>query len=173
MTRWFNTAGPCKVGYHYMIPPIERLPEARELIERMGYFVVHAPRQTGKSTTLMALTQALTAEGRFLSVTPCAHRITARMSHGRSTPGPGTRSESSQPGAARGPQPQWSLTSPRSGVIGWGSSRIPAARSSRRGGPRARGPQLPGDMHHGPWIYWWRTCRGRTRPLAAGDEAVG
>jgi hypothetical protein len=68
MTRWFNTAGPCRPGDHYMIPPIERLPEARDLIERKSYFVVHAPRQTGKTTTLMALAQQLTAEGRYAAL---------------------------------------------------------------------------------------------------------
>ncbi len=68
MKRWFNTAGPCKPEYHYMIPAVERLPEARGLIERMSYFVVHAPRQTGKSTTLMALAAQLTAEGRFAAL---------------------------------------------------------------------------------------------------------
>jgi hypothetical protein len=46
-----------------MVPPEPRLPEARRLIERDQYFVVHAPRQTGKTTTLAALAQDLTAEG--------------------------------------------------------------------------------------------------------------
>ena len=68
MTRWFNTAGPCLPGYHYMIPAIERLPEARGLLDQMGYFVVHAPRQTGKTTSLMALARELTAEGRFAAL---------------------------------------------------------------------------------------------------------
>jgi hypothetical protein len=48
---------------HYMVPPEPRLPEARELIQEGQYFVVHAPRQTGKTTTLTALAQDLTAEG--------------------------------------------------------------------------------------------------------------
>jgi hypothetical protein len=68
MTRWFNTAGPCMPGDHYMIAPLERLPEARGLIEEKNYFVVHAPRQTGKTTTLMALARQLTAEGRFAAL---------------------------------------------------------------------------------------------------------
>ncbi len=42
--------------------------EARGLIDDLGYFVVHAPRQTGKTTTLQALAQALTAEGRYAAV---------------------------------------------------------------------------------------------------------
>lgn len=63
MTRFFNTAGPCDPARHYMVPSETRLPEARPLIERLEYFVVHAPRQTGKTTTLRALARALTAEG--------------------------------------------------------------------------------------------------------------
>jgi hypothetical protein len=66
--RRFNTAGPCVAGLHYMLPALERLPQARELIDAAHYFVVHAPRQTGKTTTLAALARALTAEGRHLAL---------------------------------------------------------------------------------------------------------
>ncbi|SBW22722.1 hypothetical protein [Protofrankia symbiont of Coriaria ruscifolia] len=48
--RRFNTAGPCLSEYHYMVPALSRLPEAPGLVEQLGYFVVHAPRQTGKPT---------------------------------------------------------------------------------------------------------------------------
>ncbi len=51
-----------------MIPPLPRFPEGRELIEKKGYFVLHAPRQTGKTTTLQALARALTEEGRFAAL---------------------------------------------------------------------------------------------------------
>ncbi|HEY2291661.1 MAG TPA: ATP-binding protein [Thermoanaerobaculia bacterium] len=61
--RRFNTTGPCDPALHYMVPPLERLPEARTAVERGDYFVVHAPRQSGKTTTLRALARALTAEG--------------------------------------------------------------------------------------------------------------
>lgn len=66
--RYFNTAGPCSPALHYMVPAAERLPEARELMEQGLYFVVHAPRQTGKTTTLMALAQALTEGGKFAAL---------------------------------------------------------------------------------------------------------
>ena len=68
MTRRFNTAGPCRPELHYMIPAARRLPEAPGLVEQMGYFVVHAPRQTGKTTALMALAQGLTASGRHAAL---------------------------------------------------------------------------------------------------------
>jgi hypothetical protein len=66
--RFFNTAGPCNPQYHYMVPAAERLPEAPRLVAQGGYFVVHAPRQTGKTTTLIALAGELTAAGRYAAL---------------------------------------------------------------------------------------------------------
>ncbi len=68
MKRVFNTAGPCDPRFHYMIPPEQRAPEARRLVEEMGYFAVHAPRQTGKTTLLRSLARSLTAQGRFAAL---------------------------------------------------------------------------------------------------------
>lgn len=51
-----------------MIPADRRLPEAPGLVDQMGYFVVHAPRQTGKTTALRALAQQLTASGRYAAL---------------------------------------------------------------------------------------------------------
>jgi hypothetical protein len=66
--RFFNTAGECFPDRHYMLPPEPRLPDARRLIDEGQYFVVHAPRQTGKTTTLTSLARTLTAEGRYAAV---------------------------------------------------------------------------------------------------------
>jgi hypothetical protein len=66
--RFFNNAGPCDPERDYMLPPEPRLPGARNLVDRGRYFVVHAPRQTGKTTTLTALAQDITAEGRQAAV---------------------------------------------------------------------------------------------------------
>ncbi|MBK8257546.1 MAG: AAA family ATPase [Polyangiaceae bacterium] len=68
MPRHFNTAGPNNSLDHYTVPAAERLPQARDLIDQKGYFVVHAPRQTGKTTTLRALAKELTAEGRYAAL---------------------------------------------------------------------------------------------------------
>nr|WP_239376441.1 ATP-binding protein [Frankia sp. Cj5] len=51
-----------------MIPAVSRLPDAPTLIDQDGYFVVHAPRQTGKTTTLQALADELTAAGRYAAL---------------------------------------------------------------------------------------------------------
>lgn len=66
--RYFNTSGPCVPELHYMLPPEPRLPGARELIDQSRYFVVHAPRQTGKTTTLAALARDITADGRQVAL---------------------------------------------------------------------------------------------------------
>ncbi|WP_437631484.1 ATP-binding protein [Sorangium sp. So ce854] len=68
MPRWFNTAGPCVPADHYMLPATARLPELRPLIEQKKYFVVHAPRQVGKTTALLTLAWELTAEGRYTAL---------------------------------------------------------------------------------------------------------
>jgi DNA polymerase III delta prime subunit len=66
--RFFNTAGPCNPERHYMLHAEPRLPDAPGLIGRGQYFVVHAPRQTGKTTTLRALARSLTEEGDYAAL---------------------------------------------------------------------------------------------------------
>jgi hypothetical protein len=66
--RFFNTAGPCIEGMHHMLPPLDRIPEAHGLVDRGSYFVIHAPRQSGKTTALRALAKTLTEEGRYAAL---------------------------------------------------------------------------------------------------------
>jgi len=68
MPRWFNIAGPCRADIHYMLPAVTRLPGVKEVIDQQAYFVLHAPRQTGKTTSMWALAQELTASGQYVSV---------------------------------------------------------------------------------------------------------
>jgi type II secretory pathway predicted ATPase ExeA len=65
--RFFNTAGPCKIKKHYTLPPLERfdLDDILMLIEQEKYFVLHAPRQTGKTTCMLALMEYLNKEGKY------------------------------------------------------------------------------------------------------------
>jgi hypothetical protein len=67
MKRFFNTAGPVKCKNHYCIPPLERLnlSEILSLIDQEKYFVLHAPRQTGKTSCLLALMEYLNRQGRY------------------------------------------------------------------------------------------------------------
>ena len=61
--RKFNTTGPCFPDEHYMLPALDRLPGIRELVAGGNYFVIHAPRQTGKTTALQALVQEINEKG--------------------------------------------------------------------------------------------------------------
>ncbi|MEE4380242.1 MAG: AAA-like domain-containing protein [Candidatus Competibacteraceae bacterium] len=65
--RFFNTAGPVKPDLHYCLPPLERfdLDELLRLIEQQKYFVLHAPRQTGKTSCLLALMDYLNTDGHY------------------------------------------------------------------------------------------------------------
>ena len=67
MERRFNTAGPCKPQMHYTIDPLGRIEveEVLSLVDAERYFVLHAPRQTGKTTCLLALAQRLNEGGRY------------------------------------------------------------------------------------------------------------
>jgi type II secretory pathway predicted ATPase ExeA len=48
-----------------MLSATARLPTLERLIEQESYFVIHAPRQTGKTTAMLTLAQELTASGRY------------------------------------------------------------------------------------------------------------
>ena len=63
--RKFCTAGPIVPADHYHIPRLQRsgLEEVRQLVEEKTYFVLRGPRQTGKTTALMALGEALNDSG--------------------------------------------------------------------------------------------------------------
>ena len=65
--RFFNTAGPVNPEDHYCIPPLERIDieEIEMLIRQKKYFLLHAPRQTGKTTILNALVTHLNEGGRY------------------------------------------------------------------------------------------------------------
>ena len=51
-----------------MLPALDRLPGVRELVADGGYFVVHAPRQTGKTTALQALVSEINAKGNMFAL---------------------------------------------------------------------------------------------------------
>jgi hypothetical protein len=68
MKKFFNIAGPCHPEKHYMLPAQERCKGLIDLIEREQYFVIHAARQTGKTTLLLELTQQLNASGEYYAL---------------------------------------------------------------------------------------------------------
>ena len=59
--REFKTSGPVVPAEHYCIPPLERidLEYVLKLIREQEYFILHGPRQTGKTSALKALQDLL------------------------------------------------------------------------------------------------------------------
>ena len=68
MRKYFNTAGPCQPEIHYMLSSVERMPQIKALIDQRNYFVIHAPRQVGKTTAMLTLAQELTASGEYTAL---------------------------------------------------------------------------------------------------------
>jgi hypothetical protein len=48
-----------------MIPVLQRLPDVEDMIQDERYFIISAPRQSGKTTYLLALTEQINLSGRF------------------------------------------------------------------------------------------------------------
>ncbi len=69
MERFFNTAGP-QTPDSYTIDPLSRidLDDVLTLIHQQRYFVLHAPRQTGKTTCMLALRDYLNREDDYIAV---------------------------------------------------------------------------------------------------------
>ncbi|MEM7536815.1 MAG: AAA-like domain-containing protein, partial [Chloroflexota bacterium] len=65
--RFFNTAGPIQKDLHYYLPPLQRfdLREILGLIHQRKYFILHAPRQVGKTTFMLSLMDYLNQSGRY------------------------------------------------------------------------------------------------------------
>jgi len=68
MEKSFNIAGPCFPEEHYMLPPLDRIPGIVKIVERRNYFVIHAARQSGKTTVLQTLVKAINAKGEMMAV---------------------------------------------------------------------------------------------------------
>ena len=70
MERFFNTAGPQIPEDNYTLDPLSRfdLDEIMMLIRQKRYFVLHAPRQTGKTSCLLALRDYLNGQGDYICV---------------------------------------------------------------------------------------------------------
>jgi len=68
--KYFNTAGPVNRPEQYKLDPINRwnMPEILSLINQEKYFILHAPRQTGKTSSLLALQEYLNNEGKYFAL---------------------------------------------------------------------------------------------------------
>jgi len=65
--KFFNTAEPVNIYKHYCLAPLKRidLKEIEQLIYQEKYFILHAPRQTGKTSSLLALQEYLNKQGKY------------------------------------------------------------------------------------------------------------
>lgn len=68
--KFFNTTGPINPALHYYVPLSTRLDESEiyQLIEQQKYFVLHAPRQTGKTSVILNLVKQLNAEHKYTAL---------------------------------------------------------------------------------------------------------
>jgi hypothetical protein len=68
--RFFTTEGPVNCQDHYCLAPLSRLDmeDVLALIGQKKYFLLHAPRQTGKTTCLLALANYLNQVGQYRAV---------------------------------------------------------------------------------------------------------
>ncbi|GBU23016.1 hypothetical protein R80B4_02929 [Fibrobacteres bacterium R8-0-B4] len=65
----FNVAGPCVPGKHYMLDPLRGIGgELMDLVDEEQYFVIHAARQSGKTTLLKQLTHDINAAGDYYAL---------------------------------------------------------------------------------------------------------
>ena len=74
MKKFFNTTGPCNAADHYMLDPVAWAGDFETMLEQKAYFVIHAPRQSGKTTLLEVLSKKLTKEGKY-----CALRMSCEI----------------------------------------------------------------------------------------------
>jgi len=65
----FNVAGPCVPGKHYMLDPLRGIGDKlMNLIDQEHYFVIHAARQSGKTSLLYELADRMNAAGEYHAV---------------------------------------------------------------------------------------------------------
>jgi hypothetical protein len=70
MNKFFNTSGPVVAQDHYALDPLSRIDweDVYHLIQAKRYFVLHAPRQTGKTSALLAMMKVLNDSGDYAAV---------------------------------------------------------------------------------------------------------
>ncbi|MDR0548876.1 MAG: hypothetical protein LBI10_05630 [Deltaproteobacteria bacterium] len=64
----FNTFGPCEPDKHYALPVLGKLPLVDQMFRDNYFFTIHAPRLSGKTTFLNALTDKINSEGQMYAL---------------------------------------------------------------------------------------------------------
>jgi AAA+ ATPase superfamily predicted ATPase len=69
MRKFFNIAGPCVPEKHYILDPFRGIgDDLMYLIDTEQYFLIHAARQSGKTTLLKELAQQINTEGKYYAL---------------------------------------------------------------------------------------------------------
>ena len=66
--KFFNTVGVINPENHYFLPRRLDWVQLTEFIERQYYFVLHAPRQSGKTTAIIEFVKHLNEEGTYTAL---------------------------------------------------------------------------------------------------------
>jgi hypothetical protein len=66
MQKFFNTAGACVPIKNYMLQP--DFTEIKKLIDYERYFILHAPRQTGKTTLMLQLMEQINQQDEYIAI---------------------------------------------------------------------------------------------------------
>lgn len=66
--RYFNTAGPINPEKHYYVPRRLNEIELNQLIQQEKYFILHAPRQSGKTTAMRLFVDELNATQNYIAL---------------------------------------------------------------------------------------------------------
>jgi hypothetical protein len=78
MIKTFATTGPCLPRQNYMIPSFDRFPILPNLIDNNQYFILHSPRQSGKTTLLLSMANQINEDGNYYAcVCPLSFTINA------------------------------------------------------------------------------------------------
>ncbi|MCL1966494.1 MAG: ATP-binding protein, partial [Fibromonadales bacterium] len=81
--KYFNIAGPCNSSEHYMLDPLRGIcKELMDLINSKQYFVIHAARQSGKTTVLKELVRRMSTEQKYYALY-CSLEATQTLSDER------------------------------------------------------------------------------------------
>jgi hypothetical protein len=64
----FNISGPCSPSEHYMLPVLPRLPGVEKMIDKKNYFILHSPRQSGKTTFVKTMVSKINSDGNYYAL---------------------------------------------------------------------------------------------------------
>lgn len=68
MEKFFNTSGACIPSDHYTVSVEPHFASFKKLIDNKRYFILHAPRQTGKTTLMLRLMENLNEAGNYIAL---------------------------------------------------------------------------------------------------------